>query len=52
MTVKIATDTKCYTFNNVWELQDNEGTYIVVKFHGHECELIDRKTILDIKVEA
>ena len=35
---------------NIWELQDNDGTELIVKEHNHLCERFDFKDIKELKV--
>lgn len=44
--------TSTVIFENVWELQDNEGTFLVIKFYNHEYELIEKSKILQIEVKV
>ena len=44
--------TSTVIFENVWELQDNEGTFLVIKFYNHECELIEKSKTLQIEVKV
>lgn len=38
-------------YKDVWELQDNGHSELVIKFHNHECVRINEDEIIDIEVE-
>lgn len=39
-------------YNNVWEIQDNENEYFVIKFHDHGCVKLKKEDVAEINVSV
>lgn len=50
MDLKIKRNEGCDYFANVWEVQDNGHSEIVLKFHNHECVRIPKDDIDSIEI--